>query len=100
MQDFRSYVKDISAKCKLQRVVLHCLASSVHAMLQRPSLAIQSFSEAMVAYNEDSVDVHVRNSYQTLLLQLTLTCMRLDEQLFDDPGPLGTSRDAGKRDYF
>ena len=55
---FSCYIIDLIAKCKVQKVALHCLVSSVLAMknAQKDSEDIFTFTEEIVQFNDPVID--------------------------------------------
>nr|CAD7207282.1 unnamed protein product [Timema douglasi] len=68
---FACYIADLLSRCKVQKVVLHCVLSSVHSMKtsasdttvvtppNEPSSSRQTFTEEIVRFN-DPLDECVR----------------------------------------
>nr|CAD7456244.1 unnamed protein product [Timema tahoe] len=110
---FACYIADLLSRCKVQKVVLHCVLSSVHSMKasasdttvvttpNEPSSSRQTFTEEIVRFN-DPLDERVRGcrfrasehteGYQVQLLRLLLALIMLEHQVNtqkgeDDTGP-------------
>ena len=85
----RQRIREVCDRCKLQRVVLTCLAASVQLAVHEAAAdggggfsdSKATFSDTEVRFNELVVERTVRNSFQAILLQLTLTLLQLDKHL-------------------
>ncbi|KAK4314041.1 hypothetical protein Pmani_014660 [Petrolisthes manimaculis] len=96
---FIPYISDLLTKCKVQKCVLHCLLSSVHAMIpietngtpgQRRSTASESrtFTEEVLEYNcggtsQSSLSTR-QETYLARVIDLTLALIRLEDVLNGD----------------
>ncbi len=80
---FSTYIGDLLSRCKLQKVLLHCLLASVHNGRLKPTDAddIGSLSEAIIGFNEDSMDSSMNETFQIKLLQLILVIIVLEDQI-------------------
>ncbi|XP_069985648.1 protein DOP1A isoform X2 [Penaeus vannamei] len=96
---FTPYITDLLSKCKVQKCVLHCLLSSVHAMTsastsvvtdhKRPSSQeTRTFTEEVQEYNCGSLNhigaVHRLETYLARVMDLTLALIRLEDTLAAD----------------
>lgn len=69
------YISDLMGKCKLQKILLHCLISSVHSFQSKSDL---TFTESILAFNEQSDDKMHIESVQVQLLRLLLSVIKLE----------------------
>ena len=58
---FSSYIIDLLTKCKVQKVALHCLISSVLTMknAQKDSDEVYTFTEEIVQFNDPVIDMDI-----------------------------------------
>lgn len=70
-----SYISDLMGKCKLQKILLHCLISCVHSFQYKSDL---TFTESILAFNEQSDDKMHIESIQVQLLRLLLSVIKLE----------------------
>lgn len=75
---FALYIQDLLSRCKLQKVVLHCLLSSVYQLANLE--ANESFTQKILEYNditnESSKDLE---AFQGELLKLVMAIVMLEE---------------------
>lgn len=84
------YIFDLLAKCKLQKIILHCILSCVHSFQSKIDL---SFTEQILAFNELSDERLHAESLQIQLLRLLSSVIRLEYEvtaLRGDDVPVGT----------
>uniref|UniRef100_A0ABD2XAC5 Dopey N-terminal domain-containing protein n=3 Tax=Trichogramma kaykai TaxID=54128 RepID=A0ABD2XAC5_9HYME len=91
-KSFSCYIVDLLTKCKVQKVALHCLVSSVLAMknAQKDSDEVFTFTEEIVQFNDpvvenDTAKCRYRASdhteaFQIQLLRLLLALIMLEHQ--------------------
>ncbi|XP_046605599.1 protein dopey-1 homolog isoform X1 [Neodiprion virginianus] len=89
---FSCYIVDLLAKCKVQKVALHCLVSSVLNMknAQKENEDIFTFTEEIVLFNDPVTDTYVNKckyrasdhteAFQIQLLRLLLALIMLEHQ--------------------
>ncbi|XP_033225159.1 protein dopey-1 homolog isoform X2 [Belonocnema kinseyi] len=90
---FSCYIIDLLTKCKVQKVALHCLASSVLNMknAQNDNEDAFTFTEEIVAFNDPQVENDVNKckcrasdhteAFQMQLLRLLLSLIMLEHQI-------------------
>lgn len=69
------YISDLMGKCKLQKILLHCLISCVHSFHCKNDL---TFTESILAFNEQGDDKMHLESVQVQLLRLLLSVIKLE----------------------
>lgn len=69
------YMSDLMAKCKLQKILLHCLISCVHSFQFKNDL---TFTESILVFNEQGHDKMHMESVQVQLLRLLLSVIKLE----------------------
>ncbi|ALC42553.1 CG15099 [Drosophila busckii] len=74
------YIADLLARVKLQKVMLHCLNSSV-CNYARLSGSSGSYAEQVLAFNEPADDQLHADCFQLQLLQLLLSVIRLEHEV-------------------
>lgn len=72
------YIFDLLAKCKLQKIILHCVLSCVHSF--QPKLDL-TFTENILAFNEPSDERLHAESLQIQLLRLLRSVIRLEYEV-------------------
>lgn len=77
------YIADLMAKCKLQKILLHCIISCVHSFQSKTDL---TFTEQILAFNELSDDKLHAESLQIQLLRLLLSVIRLEFEVTNMKG--------------
>lgn len=90
---FSCYIIDLLTKCKVQKVALHCLASSVLNMknAQKDNEDAFTFTEEIVAFNDPQAENDVNKckcrasdhteAFQMQLLRLMLSLIMLEHQI-------------------
>ncbi|KAG4078749.1 hypothetical protein HA402_015339 [Bradysia odoriphaga] len=69
------YISDLMGKCKLQKILLHCLISCVHSFHSKSDL---TFTESILSFNEQGDDKMHVESVQVQLLRLLLSVIKLE----------------------
>ncbi|KAJ6643774.1 Protein dopey-1 like [Pseudolycoriella hygida] len=69
------YISDLMGKCKLQKILLHCLISCVHSFQCKNDL---TYTEGILAFNEQGDDKMHTESVQVQLLRLLLSVIKLE----------------------
>lgn len=77
------YIADLMAKCKLQKIILHCIISCVHSFQSKIDM---TFTEQILAFNELSDDKLHAESLQIQLLRLLLSIIRLEFEVTNMKG--------------
>ncbi|XP_011499422.1 PREDICTED: protein dopey-1 homolog [Ceratosolen solmsi marchali] len=89
---FSCYIIDLLTKCKVQKVALHCLVSSVLAMknAQKDSNEVFTFTEEIVQFNDPVTETNINKckyrasdhteAFQMQLLRLLLALIMLEHQ--------------------
>ncbi|XP_066988498.1 protein dopey-1 homolog isoform X3 [Macrobrachium rosenbergii] len=106
---FTPYITDLLSKCKVQKCVLHCLLSTVHAMTwfsggagisdSKPSSTqeTRTFTEEVLEYNCRSrnqvSNLPHQETYLGRVIDLTLALIRLEDTLASDRAEGGGIRD-------
>ncbi|XP_071529639.1 protein DOP1A isoform X2 [Panulirus ornatus] len=105
---FTPYITDLLSKCKVQKCVLHCLLSTVHAMTgtgatvssdQKGPLnqEVRTFTEEVLEYNcgmpSQSGTIPRQETYLARIIDLTLALIRLEDTLATDRPEGGMVRD-------
>lgn len=86
-KSFSLYIKDLLSRCKLQKAVLHCVLGSVYnSRKKRESDQSTSITEAIIAFNEESLDPSDNETFQIRLLNLLLVLIMLEEHLHKSHG--------------
>lgn len=86
------YIYDLLAKCKLQKIILHCILSCVHSFQPKIDL---TFTEQILAFNELSDERLHAESLQIQLLRLLSSVIKLEYEvtaLKGDDVPIAGSR--------
>ncbi|XP_076054821.1 protein DOP1A isoform X3 [Oratosquilla oratoria] len=92
---FTPYVADLLNKCKVQKCVLHCLLSTVHAIrglakskadLNSTGSEVRTFTEDVLEYNSVSVSDKLaispyQETYLMLVIELTSSLIKLEDTL-------------------
>ncbi|XP_045130850.1 protein dopey-1 homolog isoform X4 [Portunus trituberculatus] len=97
---FIPYITDLLSKCKVQKCVLHCLLSTVHAMNGNSGPASQetrTFTEEVLDYNSgltsQSGNITKLETYLARVIDLTLALIRLEDILATDRAESGVVKD-------
>lgn len=86
------YIADLMAKCKLQKILLHCVISCVHSFQSKTDL---TYTEQILAFNEMGDDkLHVE-SIQVQLLRLLLSVIKLEFEVTNLKGDDSATVAAG-----
>lgn len=72
------YIAELMAKCKLQKILLHCLISCVHSFQSKLD---PTFTEQILTFNELGDDRLHAESLQVQLLRLLLSVIRLEYEV-------------------
>ncbi|XP_011692229.1 PREDICTED: protein dopey-1 homolog isoform X2 [Wasmannia auropunctata] len=95
---FSCYIVDLLTKCKVQKVALHCLVSSVMSMknAHKENEDVFTFTEEIVLFNDPFIDNDVNKckyrasdhteAFQIQLLRLLLTLIMLEHQCSSQKG--------------
>ncbi|XP_020283145.1 protein dopey-1 homolog isoform X2 [Pseudomyrmex gracilis] len=95
---FSCYIVDLLTKCKVQKVALHCLVSSVMSMknAHKENQDVSTFTEEIVLFNDPFVDNDVNKckyrasdhteAFQIQLLRLLLALIMLEHQCSSQKG--------------
>ncbi|XP_037956792.1 protein dopey-1 homolog [Teleopsis dalmanni] len=70
------YIADLMARCKLQKVILHCLNSSVNSFGQH--CKTETFAEQTINYNNPEDEYLNAESFQVQLLRLMMAVIKLE----------------------
>lgn len=79
------YIGDLMAKCKLQKIVLNCITSSVHQSYSVTKIDL-TFTEQILAFNDLNDDRLHTESLQVQLLRLLLSIIRLEFEVNNQKG--------------
>ena len=105
---FTPYITDLLSKCKVQKCVLHCLLSTVHAMTLFESVGIpdskhsgsqetRTFTEEVLEYNcrslNNASNLPNQETYLARIIDLTLALIRLEDTLASDRADGAAIRD-------
>ncbi|CAL4066341.1 unnamed protein product, partial [Meganyctiphanes norvegica] len=109
---FTPYITDLLSKCKVQKCVLHCLLSTVHAMKDANTIDqtskskqdLQTFTEEILEYNSGptssnkcefrkETSVCSQETYLIRVIDLTLALIILEDKLWNKRSDGGTVRD-------
>ncbi|XP_045609730.2 protein DOP1A isoform X1 [Procambarus clarkii] len=105
---FTPYITDLLSKCKVQKCVLHCLLSTVHAMTSTGAAVsseqklcvnqeTRTFTEEVLDYNcgypGQSGTIPHQETYLARIIDLTLALVRLEDTLATDRADSGGIRD-------
>nr|XP_050849506.1 protein dopey-1 homolog isoform X2 [Vespula vulgaris] len=89
---FSCYIVDLLAKCKVQKVALHCLVSSVMSMknANKENEEIFTFTEEIISFNDPIIENEINKckyrasdhteAFQIQLLRLLLSLIMLEHQ--------------------
>lgn len=69
------YIAELMTKCKLQKIVLHCILSSVQSVTK---LNGQTFTEKILSFNDPGDERLYSESFQVQLLRLLLAVIKLE----------------------
>ncbi|XP_011859860.1 PREDICTED: protein dopey-1 homolog isoform X1 [Vollenhovia emeryi] len=95
---FSCYIVDLLTKCKVQKVALHCLVSSVMSMknAHKENEDVSTFTEEIVLFNDPFIDSDVNKckyrasdhteAFQIQLLRLLLSLIMLEHQCSSQKG--------------
>ncbi|KYN13865.1 Protein dopey-1 like protein [Trachymyrmex cornetzi] len=95
---FSCYIVDLLTKCKVQKVALHCLVSSVMSMknAHKENEDVSTFTEEIVLFNDPFIDNDVNKckyrasdhteAFQIQLLRLLLALIMLEHQCSSQKG--------------
>ncbi|XP_032664309.1 protein dopey-1 homolog isoform X1 [Odontomachus brunneus] len=95
---FSCYIVDLLTKCKVQKVALHCLVSSVMSMknAHKENEDVFTFTEEIVLFNDPFIDNDVNKckyrasdhteAFQIQLLRLLLSLIMLEHQCSSQKG--------------
>ncbi|XP_018302265.1 LOW QUALITY PROTEIN: protein dopey-1 homolog [Mycetomoellerius zeteki] len=95
---FSCYIVDLLTKCKVQKVALHCLVSSVMSMknAHKENEDVSTFTEEIVLFNDPFIDNDVNKckyrasdhteAFQIQLLRLLLALIMLEHQCCSQKG--------------
>ncbi|XP_069939325.1 protein DOP1A isoform X4 [Cherax quadricarinatus] len=96
---FTPYITDLLSKCKVQKCVLHCMLSTVHAMTSAGTTVtseqkfsagqeMRTFTEEVLEYNCGSPGlsgtIPRQETYLARIIDLTLALIRLEDTLATD----------------
>lgn len=87
-----SFIADLLIKCKVQKVVLHCLLTSVHYFTMRNASTV---SDKILKFNDSGERIHLE-SIQLQLLKLVESLIKLEHQTIVQKGDESIVRDAGQ----
>ncbi|XP_050727465.1 protein dopey-1 homolog isoform X4 [Eriocheir sinensis] len=96
---FIPYITDLLSKCKVQKCVLHCLLSTVHAINgnNTASQEPRTFTEEILDYNSglpsQSCNIARLETYLARVIDLTLALIRLEDILAADRAESGVVKD-------
>ncbi|XP_039229065.1 protein dopey-1 homolog [Drosophila yakuba] len=93
-----NYIADLLARAKLQKVMLHCLNSSVCSYGRRANTNSGSYAEQVLSFNDPQDDQLHADCFQLQLLRLLLAVIRLEHevhQLRQDTPPAAGEDSAG-----
>jgi hypothetical protein len=81
---YSTYISDLFARCKVQKVVLHSLIATVHDMQgkQDSKVSSKSFTEDILRFNEVYVSMDISNfseAFQVQILKLLLALVMLEQ---------------------
>lgn len=79
------YIGDLMAKCKLQKIVLNCITSSVHQSYSTAKIDL-TFTEQILAFNDLNDDRLHTESLQVQLLRLLLSIIKLEFEVTNQKG--------------
>lgn len=82
-KNFANYVADLMGKCKVQKIILHCLISSVHSFNVKNGT---TYSEQIIAFNDPGPEKLHAESIQLQLLRLMLTVVKLEYEVLIQKG--------------
>jgi hypothetical protein len=82
-KNFVSYISDLLQRCKLQKALLHCVLAEIYNGRRKVDKEQfgQKISEAIITFNEDSIDPSATEAFQIKLLDLLLVMIMLEEQV-------------------
>ena len=79
---FASYMNDLLVRCKVQKVLLHCILASVYNSRRRLTANDESiFTQALISFNEENMDSNTNETFQVKLLRLLLVVIILEDQI-------------------
>ncbi|KAH8402027.1 hypothetical protein KR009_009307 [Drosophila setifemur] len=93
------YIADLLARAKLQKVMLHCLNSSVCSYGKRGGLSSGSYADQVLSFNDPQDDQLHADCFQLQLLRLLLAVIRLEHEVHqlrqDTPPAAGEDSTGG-----
>ncbi|XP_043067031.1 protein DOP1 homolog [Drosophila bipectinata] len=92
------YIADLLARAKLQKVMLHCLNSSVCSYGRKANPSSTSYADQVLSFNDPQDDQLHADCFQLQLLRLLLAVIRLEHevhQLRQDTPPSAGEEPAG-----
>lgn len=84
---FATYINDLLTKCKVQKTLLHCILASVYNARKKADCPpTPNFTEAIISFNEENMDVNTNDTFQVKLLKLLLVVIHLEDQIMKARG--------------
>lgn len=82
-KNFVSYISDLLQRCKVQKVLLHCILAEIYnSMIKKETdKSSHNITEAIIAFNEEKVDPSANEAFQIKLLDFLLGMIILEEQI-------------------
>lgn len=105
---FANYIADMLIRCKVQKVILHCIMSSLHSIQQQQSSSggVKKFTEEIIDFNDprDTGNSGEKTSrltehsevFQIQLLKLFLALLMLEQQVECQKGDTSEITPAAK----
>lgn len=72
------YIADLMAKCKLQKIILHCVILSVHTLNKMNGI---TYSEQILRFNDPGDERLYTESFQIQLLRLLMAVIKLEYEV-------------------
>ena len=86
-----SYVADLMVKCKVQKVILHCVLTSVHYFTMKITTTL---SEKVLKFNDPGEDKIHLEAIQVQLLKLLDAVIKLEHETIVQKGDEGGNRES------
>jgi hypothetical protein len=91
-----NYIADLLDKCKVQKIILHCVMTSVHSFTARNGT---TFTEKLLQFNDPGNEKLHAETIQLQLLRLLFACIKLEHEVLaqksDEAGPTKESATGG-----
>ena len=82
-KSFVSYISDLLQRCKVQKALLHCMLAVIYNNRKKTDQENANFkiTEAIVVFNEESLEPSANETFQIKLLNFLLAMIMLEDQI-------------------